>query len=70
MSANKKKIEIRDLIQSFLMPTIVGKSLVYYFGLNYSSYPDEGYGYGLALSIAFTVFMLLRFVWKYRDYEE
>jgi hypothetical protein len=58
---------IRSFVVSFLMPTLIGKSFVLYFGLNYSSYPGEGYGYGLVASIAFTVFMLLRFVWRFRN---
>lgn len=66
--ATQKKL--KDFIKSFLMPTLVGKTLVLYFGINYSIYPDEGYGYGLAASIAFTVFGLLMLVWKYRDQEE
>lgn len=63
-------MKVRDLIVAFLCPMLVGKTLVMFFGLNYSQYPGEGYGYGLALSAAFTVFMLLRFVWKYRHYSE
>lgn len=52
------------------MPTLFGKSLVVYFGLNYSEFPGEGYGYGLTLSIIFTLSMLGRFVWKYRNIED
>lgn len=59
-----------DFILSFLMPTLIGKSLVFYFGLNYSRYPGEGYGIGLALSLLFTLSMLGRFLWKYRNYED
>jgi hypothetical protein len=66
---NAKKT-LKDFIKSFLMPTLVGKTLVLYFGINYSLSPDEGYGYGLAASIAFTVFGLLMLVWKYRNQEE
>ncbi len=66
----KAKKTLKDFIKSFLMPTLVGKTLVLYFGINYSLYPDEGYGYGLAASIAFTVFGLCLLIWKYRDQEE
>jgi hypothetical protein len=52
------------------MPTLIGKSFVLFFGLNYSEHPGEGYGYGLAFSIAFTVFMLARLAWNYRGQEE
>ena len=64
------KKTLKDFIKSFLMPTLVGKTLVLYFGINYSMYPDEGYGYGLAAAIAFTVFGLLALIWKYKDQEE
>ncbi len=65
-----KKTKLWDFIRAVLMPTLIGKSLIMYFGLNYSEYPGEGYGYGLAASIAFTVIMLLIFIWKYRNYED
>lgn len=61
---------LKDFIISFLVPTLVGKAFVFYFGLNYTNYPDEGYGYGLVISICFTLFMLSRFIWKYRHYED
>lgn len=64
------KLKLKDLAVTFLMPTLIGKSFVLYFGLNYSSYPDEGYGYGLAGSIIFTAFMLIRFGWKFRNYND
>ncbi len=66
----KAKKTLKDFIKSFLMPTLVGKTLVLYFGINYSLYPDEGYGYGLVAAIAFTVFGLMALIWKYRDQEE
>lgn len=66
---NSKTI-LKEFIRSFLMPTLVGKSLVLYFGINYSLYPDEGYGYGLIASAGFTVCTLVLFAWKYRDHEE
>lgn len=56
--------------KSFLVPTLIGKSLVLYFGINFSQYPGEGYGYGLAIAIAITVFSLVAFAWKYKDQEE
>ena len=61
---------IFDFMKSFLVPTLVGKSFVLYFGINYSQYPDEGYGYGLIIAIAVTVFSLVAFAWKYKDQEE
>ena len=49
---------------------LVGKTGVMFFGLNYSQYPGEGYGYGLAASIFLTVFSLLRLIYKYRHSED
>ena len=66
----KPKLNLFELIVAFLLPTLFGKSLILYFGLNYSNYPEEGYGYGLAGSIAFTLAMAGRFIWKYKDYSE
>ena len=62
------KLKIRDLLTSFLMPTLVGKTLVLYFGAGYANHPGEGFGYGLALSILFTLTMIGRFLWRYRDH--
>ena len=66
----ESKVILKDFLRSFLMPTFVGKTLVLYFGLMYSNYPDEGYGYGLIASIAFTVVSLILFAWKYKDVED
>ena len=70
MAENKRKLRIVDLLVPFLLPTIVGKTLILYFGLNYSDYPGEGYGIGLVCSILFTVGMLASFVWRFRNYED
>lgn len=67
--ATPKKI-LTDFAKSFLVPTLIGKSFVLYFGINYSSYPDEGYGYGLIAAIAVTVGSLVAFAWKYRNVED
>lgn len=52
------------------MPTLFGKTLIMFFGLQYASYPDQGYGYGLAISIIFTLTMIARFLWRYRHYND
>ena len=65
---NKKVL--KDFLRSFLMPTLFGKSLVLYFGINYSNEPGEGYGYGLIVAVAFTFSTLTYFAWKYRNHEE
>ena len=64
------KTQLKDFMLAFLMPTFLGKALVLYFGIQYSAYPDEGYGYGLTLAIAWTVFSLVRMAWKYRNVED
>jgi hypothetical protein len=61
---------LRDFIIAFAVPTLVGKVLIFYFGIHYSNEPGEGYGYGLIASIAFTVINALRFIWKYRNTED
>ena len=65
-----RKLEIKDLLLTFLMPTIFGKVMILYFGLNYSDHPDRGYGIGLVVSILFTIAMIGRFLWRYRDYDD
>jgi hypothetical protein len=57
-------------IRAFLLPTLIGKVCILYFGLNYSDNPGEGYGIGLVISILFTVTMLGLFLWKYRNHED
>ena len=64
------KLKIRHLLMSFLMPTLVGKSLVLYFGAGYANNPGDGYGYGLLASILFTLAMIGRFLWTYRHHED
>lgn len=59
-----------DFIKAFLLPTLIGKVLILYFGIHYSKYPDEGYGIGLVLSILFTLGGLTFLIWKYRNYED
>lgn len=52
------------------MPTLIGKTFILYFGINYSNEPGEGYGYGLIVSILFTTISLGCFAWSYRNQEE
>lgn len=64
-----KKV-LKKIIRTFLIPTLIGKSFILYFGINYSNEPGEGYGYGLIVALLFTAVSLGSFAWKYRNQEE
>lgn len=53
-------------IRTFLVPMLVTKSFMLYFGLNYAMYPGEGYGWGLLASVSATLGSFAYFVWKNR----
>lgn len=59
---------LADFLKSFLMPTLIGKSFVLYFGIMLADNPGEGYGYGLIAAMSFTVITLSLFVWRHRNY--
>lgn len=61
---------MKDLVLTGVGPLIITKLAVVYFGLMYSAYPDQGYGYWLTGSIVFTLTTLARFIWKYRNYSD
>jgi len=65
-----KKNRMFDFIVMFLMPTLLGKMALIYFGMNYSQHPGEGYGIGLVISIIFTLCMFARFLWRYKDFQD
>jgi hypothetical protein len=64
-NATDKKPDPRlsNYIRIFLVPTLINKGLILYFGLNYSMYPDEGYGYGLAISVSLTLLSFAYFLY-------
>lgn len=70
MAAAVSKLQRKDLLLTMLFPTIVGKMALVYFGLMYSAYPGEGWGYALLGSVCFTIFMVARFLWKYRHWDD
>lgn len=72
MPANtpNKGPKISTFIRIFFVPTIMIKAGIMYFGLNYSMYPGEGYGYGLATCIALTMMNFAYFIWTFRNYSE
>ena len=59
-----------DFLRSFLVPTLITKCFVLYFGIMYAEHPGEGYGWGLIIACSFTVLTLSLFAWKYRNYED
>jgi|GEM_PF-1250513 len=61
---------LKDFIKIFIIPVLLNKVFMLYFGLNYAEYPGEGYGYGLIASILFFVFSVASFLWKYRGVED
>ena len=70
MNNETQQSRFKDFILTFIIPTLINKAFMLYFGLNYSSYPGEGYGYGLFATIIFLTFMIGRFIWKYKDVED
>lgn len=56
--------EMLPYLRSLLVPLLITKTLIVYFGLNYSQFPGEGYGYGLAATIVFTCVSLGYFAWS------
>ncbi len=70
MAENKNPAVIKDFLKVFIVPVLINKMFMLYFGLNYSSHPGEGYGYGLVATILFLIFTVGRFLWKYRNIED
>jgi hypothetical protein len=66
----KPKNVLLDFVKVLLLPMLINKAFLMYFGLNYSSHPGEGYGYGLAVTICFLFFTIGSFLWKYKDVED
>jgi hypothetical protein len=58
------KKELAAFLRSFLVPVLITKSFLFFFGVQYSKYPGEGYGWGLLFMIAFTLSSFLYFVVK------
>lgn len=61
---------LKDFLKVLLIPLLINKFFMMYFGLMYSNNPGEGYGYGFAATIFFLLFNCGRFIWKYRDIED
>lgn len=67
---DNSKINTLDLAAAGLVPMLVGKIAILYFGTQYSAYPGEGWGYWLIGTICFTITMAARFLWKYRNWKD
>jgi len=70
MSEESPKLNLMEMAITFVSPALVGKLLIVYFGSMYSAHPGQGYGVALSVSILFTLTMIGRFLWKYRNYAE
>ncbi len=57
------------LIKFFVISTVINKSLMFYFGVNYSRWPGQGYGYGLAATLFYTVCAAGYLIFKYRNFD-
>ncbi len=67
---NASNIVVRDFVKTLLFPMLVNKAFMLYFGLNYSSNPGQGYGYGLVLTVVVLFTTIGVFLWKYKDIED
>jgi hypothetical protein len=63
-------IDKRDLFFTLLFPVIIGKMALVFFGLMYSAYPGDGWGYALSGFIILSLSLVVRFLWKYRHYDD
>lgn len=70
MALNQSQTVLKDFLKVLLVPLLINKAFMLYFGLNYADHPGEGYGYGLIATILFLFFTVGRFLWKYRNIED
>lgn len=57
---------IKDFLKVFILPVLINKIFMLYFGLNYAEHKGEGYGWGLFATVLFLAFTTGSFLWKYR----
>lgn len=58
-------------MKTFIVPTLLLKASIIYFGLNYSNDPGQGYGWGLLISVVLSLFNFALFIYKnWNDSEE
>lgn len=70
VNENKNSKPLIDFLKVFLVPVVLNKAFMMYFGLQYAAHPGEGYGYGLFATVLFLIFTIARFLWKYRNIED
>ncbi len=56
--------ELVPFLRTFFVPVFINKSILFFFGVQYSRYPGQGYGYGLVFMILFTLSSFVYFCWK------
>lgn len=60
----------RDLVKIMVIPNLINKPLLLYFGSKYSEFPGEGWGYGVAGCITYFLVTVAIFLWRYRGVED
>lgn len=53
-----------------VIPNLINKPLLLYFGSKYSEFPGEGWGYGVAGCITYFLVTVAIFLWRYRGVED
>lgn len=70
MAEGKDSAVVNDFLRVFIVPVLINKGVMLYFGLEFANHPGEGYGYGLLATILFLLFTVSRFLWKYRKVQD
>jgi len=58
--------EMAAFLRTALMPMILTKALILFFGIQYSAYPGEGYGWGLVITVSVMLISFAIFIYKNR----
>ena len=67
---NSGSATIRDFAKVFLVPTLLNKAFMVYFGLKFAENPGEGYGYGLIATVLFLLATMGFFLYRYWGIED